>query len=353
MLTGATGFVGIFLLAELLRRRPGRVYCLVRGDDADHVMRRLEATYRAYNLRLDRYRDRIVPLAGDLGRAHLGLGTRGFGSLHARIGGIVHCGATVNWGASYDDLKTVNVGGTEQILQLAARGPNVLPVHYISTVGVFSSHASSSEAVTERIDIGDSGPLDNGYARTKWVGEHMVGRARRRGLPVAIHRINTGAHSITGQFNRRDYLAMITRGCIESRSVPDKLGLPFQPAPIDYVAQAIVHLAITSATGTYHLVNKTMTWPWYFSCLRARGYTFRTFPFETWRQHLKSFRTASAPVCELVDVLPREGARLPPVAANRTRDILAAAGIHCPPPTPQLVNTFLDALVATGYIPAP
>ncbi|MEA2490646.1 MAG: hypothetical protein QOH21_2438, partial [Acidobacteriota bacterium] len=71
LLTGATGFLGAFLLDELLRATPATVYCLVRAKDPDDGLRRIRENLATYGLTADL--TRIVPLLGDLALPHLGL----------------------------------------------------------------------------------------------------------------------------------------------------------------------------------------------------------------------------------------------------------------------------------------
>jgi FlaA1/EpsC-like NDP-sugar epimerase len=96
LLTGATGFLGSFLLSELLRRTRTDVYCLVRAADAEEGGERLRRVLRAYALWDEELSSRIVPVVGNLSEPLLGLGSRRFEELAGKIDAVYHSGASVN-----------------------------------------------------------------------------------------------------------------------------------------------------------------------------------------------------------------------------------------------------------------
>ncbi|MBX6766042.1 MAG: thioester reductase domain-containing protein, partial [Actinomadura rubrobrunea] len=358
LLTGATGFVGAFLLDELLKRRDGEVYCLVRADDAAHAARRLESNLRRYGLETGARMSRVVPVVGDLAEPLLGLDDARFAELHGEIGDIVHCGGMVKWTYPYSGLAGANVDGTREVLRLATLGAP-RPVHFISTVGVFSSKEYTADTVSEDVPLTSSGSLVVGYAQTKWVAERMVRTAAERGLPVTIHRINTGGHSVTGAFNRLDHLSLILKGCVEAGIAPHALALmPVQPAPIDYVAAAVVALADRPEAlgGTFHLVNeRAMTWRELFDAVEEFGYPLRRLPLDDWREQVTGRNAGTMALLGLAPFLrdTMDHARLPFSESSITKAALEGTGVCCPPLTTELVHTFLRGFVEAGFVPPP
>ncbi|MCD0450493.1 thioester reductase domain-containing protein [Actinocorallia sp. API 0066] len=357
LLTGGTGFVGAFLLAELLARHDGDVLCLVRADDEAHALRRITANLAHYGVDLGDAASRIVPLPGDLTKPRLGLTDTAFTDLHARVGSIHHCGAMVKWTYPYSGLAPANVEGTREILRLATVGAP-RPVHHISTVGVFSSTEFTADVVHETDDLDTSGPLVVGYAQSKWVAERMVRTAHERGVPVTIHRVNTGGHSTTGAFNRLDHLSMLLKGCIEAGIAPDTLNMPVQPAPIDYVAAAVVALAAAPEHhgGTFHLVNdRLISWPELFDHVRDHGYPLAQVPFDEWRTRVTGRDSGTVALLGLAPFLHEavDHVRLPVSDSAHTRAALAATDVRCPPLDAALVSTYLDRFAATGFVDPP
>jgi thioester reductase-like protein len=357
LLTGATGFVGAFLLAELLNRGHDEVHCLVRAENPEHAVRRILANLESYHVDVAAHRDRIVPVAGDLTRPLLGLDERTFGDLHRQVGSIVHCGAMVKWTYPYGGLEPANVGGTREVLRLASRGAP-RPVHFISTVGVFSSAEYPHSVVAESEDLRASGPLIVGYAQSKWVAEQMVRTAHERGVPTTIHRVNSGGHSITGAFNRLDHLNMMIKGCVEAGIAPEHVEMQLQPAPVDYIASAVVELGSRpSLSGqTFHLVNDSpMTWPQLFDCVADHGYPLQRLPFDEWRARITGARSGTMALLGLVPFLNDavDDVKVPVSDSSLTRAALAGTGISCPPMDSTLVHTYLRRFVESGFIGQP
>ncbi|MDQ5853769.1 MAG: SDR family oxidoreductase, partial [Chloroflexota bacterium] len=135
-LTGATGFLGAFLLHELLQQTKATIYCLVRCANVEEGRQRIDRNLAAYVPGSDHHRSRIIPVARDLSQPLLGLLPEQFETLATQIDTIYHNGAMVNWIYSYSRLKSANVVGTQEILRLASRG-TVKPVHVVSSLSVF------------------------------------------------------------------------------------------------------------------------------------------------------------------------------------------------------------------------
>ena len=156
LLTGATGFLGAFLLSELLRRMRAEIYCLVRAPNVAEGERRIRGSLEAYALWDEDYSSRIVPVAGDLSEPLLGLGTERFNELAAEIDAVYHNGASVNWVYPYEALKPANVLGTQEMLRLASRH-GTKPMHFVSTLGVFPLVGRSEAGVVREDDDLDHG----------------------------------------------------------------------------------------------------------------------------------------------------------------------------------------------------
>jgi len=136
--TGATGFLGAFLLYELLQRTRADVYCLVRATSLEEGQARIQNTLKRYLLWNESLNARIIPVLGDLRQPHLGMEPEQFFRLAEKIDIIYHCGAWVNMVYPYSVLKAANVVGTQEVLRLASQ-TKTKPVHFISTVDVLSS----------------------------------------------------------------------------------------------------------------------------------------------------------------------------------------------------------------------
>ncbi|GAB3953703.1 hypothetical protein GCM10028832_08750 [Streptomyces sparsus] len=75
LLTGGTGFLGVYLIDRLVRAGADRIYCLTRARDTEEGARRIAARMRRYGLDASTCDDRIVPVPGELAEPHFGLTT--------------------------------------------------------------------------------------------------------------------------------------------------------------------------------------------------------------------------------------------------------------------------------------
>ena len=248
LLTGATGFVGAQLLAELLDRTDAVVHCLLRdGDQADRFAESLAGLGRPYDPK------RIIPVPGDLAGPRLGLTAEAWARLADRVDTLLHSGALVNLVLGYPGLRAPNVQGTEGLLRLATTGrPKRL--HHLSTVAVFS-HEPGAEQVLEEDRPTDQLPED-GYGRSKWAAEQVLAAARTRGVPVTVHRLGeVMPHSRTGAGNRNSQLDLLLRTCVRLGLSPRTEAVT-DWTPVDEVATAVVGaLRAGRENETFHLLR--------------------------------------------------------------------------------------------------
>src|SRR5205823_4505156 len=151
----------------------------------------------------------------------------------------------------YHALKAANVLGTQEVLRLATQD-KIKPLHYISTLSVFShKKAASGRPIRESDSLDDHREhIHGGYAQSKWVAEKLVTTARSRGLPVVIYRPGriTG-HSQSGMWRTDDVLCRMLKGCIQLGSIPGQdTAEMMEMTPVDYVSQAIVSLSRRKAS---------------------------------------------------------------------------------------------------------
>jgi amino acid adenylation domain-containing protein/thioester reductase-like protein len=362
LLTGATGFVGAFLLAELLRTTEASVFCLVRAASASEGRERIRDAMTEYGIWDSAVAGRILPVPGTLSHPHLGLGRPQWQHLAEMVDVIYHCGAEVNFLQKYPALKPANVRGTEEVLRLACEG-SVKPVHFVSTIYVFSRfmYPPGTEFMEDMAPVHD---LDYtfGYTQSKWVSEQMVLEAGRRGLPVYIYRLGRVAgHSRTGACQTYDFVWQVTRVGIEMAAAPI-MDMTLDVTPVDYVAGALVHLSRQPGLQgkAFHLLSpKQITEPEFVSWLERYGYRGDRITFQEWcdrviqRATELSDRTAGALAPFLSGALPLD--RMPAAHFDQSNVELGlrGSGISCPPMSEDLLRVYLDYFRDSGYLPVP
>jgi surfactin family lipopeptide synthetase C len=358
-LTGATGFLGAFLLAELLQQTEADIYCLVRADNLAEGKQKIEQSLVNYLLWQDTFNPRIIPISGDLSQPFLGLSDAKFQSLAAAIDLIYHNGAGVHHAMPYSTLKAANVLGTKEVLRLAST-EKIKPVHFISTISIFSGvNNSDSQVISEIAKIDDFAAPEGGYVQSKWVADKLVNLARDRGLPVTIYRPGgISGDSTTGVFNPHDFLYRLLIGCIELGAIPQGDFLD-SLMPVDYVSQAIVSISLQpeSLGKAFHLVNRDrLDFKIFTNLIRDFGYELQELNHEQWQVKLTEIgeNQPEHPLYPLIPLLSsnKDSGNAPPLQfdCQNTLQALTKTAISCPAMDEKLLRTYFAYLSKNGFL---
>lgn len=255
LLTGATGFVGMELLARYLERSERPLFTIVRADSNEAAGERIDAVLaNLFGDSAGRYADRVTAVAGDLTAPRLGLNPVHWDWLAAESTMIVHCAASVSFGLSLDEARTINVGGTRRMLELAGRAQELGVLEryaQISTAYVAGTHAGRFHECD--LDVGQS--FNNSYEQSKFESERLV--RSHPDLPFTILRpsivVGDRNSGWTSAFNVLYWpLRALARGLFPA--VPATPSAPVDVVSIDYVADGIHELCESGGIReTYHL----------------------------------------------------------------------------------------------------
>ncbi len=235
--TGATGFIGRFLVQSLIERGAATIYVLVRPKSAGKLDE-LRTFWGKQSVR------RVVAVKGDLGQPRLGLGKADLAKLKGKIRHFYHLGAVYDLEATAAQMHRANVVGTEGALAVAAAvGAGCF--HHVSSIAAAGLYRGTfTEDMFEEAE-----ELDHPYHRTKHDSEALV-RANGQ-VPFRVYRpgIVLG-HSGTGVVDKIDgpyYLFKALQKLRESwpRWVP-LVGIEggyVNAVPVDFVVSALVHLS--------------------------------------------------------------------------------------------------------------
>jgi amino acid adenylation domain-containing protein/thioester reductase-like protein len=347
-LTGATGFVGAFLLSDLLEHTSANVHCLVRAESALNGRRRLQENLERYGLWRDDYGKRILPVPGNLSKSQLGLTSQQFMTLAERVDRIYHNGAMVNFVYPYEAHKAANVQGTQEILRLASQS-TLKPIHFISTLSIFHTGTNQNGRVYyEDDDIDENGAPFGGYAQSKWVAEKLVLAAGARGVPATIYRLGlVSGDSHTGALNTEDMISTLAMASRAAGVIPD-LDILVDIVPVDFVSRAIVYLSQRpeSSGQIFHLSNpRPLPYRGLIDWVLSTHAATEVVPFETWRDRLVSFAEmfgdgsvrAFAPLLQEVG---QEQVFMPAFDCRNTISALSDTNIRCAPVSTELLNTY-------------
>ncbi|QJT06054.1 amino acid adenylation domain-containing protein [Streptomyces asoensis] len=360
LLTGATGFVGVHLLAELLTSTGAEIVCTVRAPSSAAATERVQRALDTHRIGLtDALRDRVTAVPADLTRPRLGLDEEEFAELARTCDTILHNAANVSILREYATLRAANTESTRELLRLAA--PRSIPLHFVSTLSVAPPLALAAE-IPEAFLPPHPG-LRYGYQQSKWAAEELLRQAAERGLPVTVHRLGRiVGPAVTGHVNERDFLWSVLRAGIPAGLVPDLFEEEIW-TPVDHIAEALVQLCLRpsgAATVFNHAATPPVRLSDVYDWLEEYGYPLRRLTLDRWRAELpRSSGTAATTLAffDARDADPGDATgpdlRLGRVRADNVVNGLRTGGITCPPVGRDLVHRYLDHCVTTGKLPAP
>ena len=260
LLTGATGFLGAYVLRELLRDENSEIVCIVRAETGHAAIGRVCDNLKKYNLLNSEVtvRQRVKAVAGDLGKPQLGLSKNEFADLADSVNCIYHLAAEANHIADYRSLRQANVLSAKHVIEFAAAKGGRMPIHYASTAAIFADFESDeSPERTEFDGVADKAPHASGYLQTKWVNEHIFSTARERGCAVTIYRFGaiTGDEE-AGISNPDDVLWRTVKTALQLNMAPASNSMVYL-TPVDFSARAMVALSRRNdgARQNYHITG--------------------------------------------------------------------------------------------------
>jgi thioester reductase-like protein len=253
--TGATGFIGRRLLEQLLEKRQGKVYVLVRESSKA----RLEDLIERWSIVVGpSAADRVQPVVGDLRRPLLGLEQDQVAELRGKVTHFFHLAAVYDMTAPAERNTAVNVGGTTHAVELA-RAVDAKHLHHVSSIAV----AGTYKGVFEE-DMFDEGQrLPSPYHLTKFESERIV--REQPYVPWRVYRpgIVVG-DSKTGEMDKVDGPYYFFKAIQRMRQLLPEwvplVGLDLghtNVVPVDWVAGALEHIAHEPGLGgkAFHLTD--------------------------------------------------------------------------------------------------
>lgn len=382
-LTGATGYLGCFILRDLLNRsnpQIEKVYVLIRAKDKASALQRLRRTCQAYGVWSESWTERIECVVGSLGPAQFGLPDDQWQSLGDNTDVVIHNGAQVHWIDTYATLKAPNVLGTIEAIKLCAQGKAKLFTFVSSTSVLDNDHyvaesarriAAGEEGIPEDDDLmGSSTGLGTGYGQSKWVAEYLTRECGRRGLRGCV--VRPGyilGDSKTGVTNTDDFLIRMLKGCVQLQTRPN-INNTVNMVPVDHVARTVVACAFHPAVDRGVCVAQITGHPrlrfnQYLAALETYGYTARLVDYVPWAASLDdyvaskddfalmpllTFVTNDLPSNTLAPELDDSNAEasLYLDAIWTGEDVSAGSGV-----TKNTIGLYLAYLTAIGFLPSP
>lgn len=344
LLTGATGYLGSYVLRELLADPSRHVTALVRGADDRAARTRLGDVLRYYfgteagTTLLSA--PGLTVVASDLRRDDLGLASKDYDRTAEDTQAVIHCAANVKHFGHYADFHADNVAATGRLLKLAAhRGADFHHVSTLSTGG--KAPESEFHLFTEYDSVPDA--LDeNYYVRSKQEAERLVIAARDYLPNASIHRVGNVVYAADGGPLQRDIAQNAffrqLAAFLKLGVVPDDMHTWL--CHVDVVARGIVLLAETKALAneTHHLENGVRRT---IASFIAEAATIRVAAFDEFLDRLEAAidePEADIALSETLEnfglhrgISPQPRSRRLEIVSARTRMLLTQLGLVWPP----------------------
>lgn len=359
LLTGATGFIGVYLLHLLLTRTTSRVHCLVRAHAGASGTERLREAY-AWHLpgeSLDRYAGRLVVHTADLADPGLGLDERTYDALARETEAVYHLAADTRLFGDRESFTRQNTAAVHAMVQFATTG-RAKDLHHVSTLAVSGRGPEGPPVVfsEDSLDVGQK--FLNDYERSKYEAERVVHDFVARGGRGFIYRSgNVSGHSRTGRFQRNagsSRLVQLLRGCAYLGRVPSLDGETLTFSPVDVVAEGILAISrnVGIDGGTFHVESPhPVSYQDLFEAMRAGGCELHEDPSPTFAALFGRHVVDGDEQTALAYFWAQRPERNVRYEHSRTLHTLSRLGVTFPPPTPDWLYGYVTGLIDEGEIP--
>ena len=270
LLTGATGYLGIHILNELLTHYHGKILCPLRSKSGDDPTQRLKTLYFYYFGRTEAFAhfdERVTTFAAEITEPDAlerAAENPQLSTLNSQLT-VINCVANVKHFSAGNDIEMVNIESVRHLIAFCLRtGSRLIHISTNSIAGISIDNVPGPEVKLTEQDLYIGQNIDaNKYVYSKFKAEELVLDAiAHHGLNAKIMRVgNLSARQKDGEFqinfNTNNFLAML-RAYVVIGMVPYKaLDERFEFSPIDEVAHAIMLLSQTPKECTVFHPNNT------------------------------------------------------------------------------------------------
>jgi thioester reductase-like protein len=254
LITGATGFIGKYILKKWLQETDANLHLLVRTRQERLAEQRVRHLLQRFGINTaDKWLERIHCYQADVTLSRFGLSSDEYFELSERTTQIIHCAAAVRFDLELDEARHINVGGVQNIINFARNCTNLQRLDYIGTAYV--SGWRTGLIKEDELDMGQS--HRNNYERSKFEAELYL-RQCIPDIPITVYRpsivicdSNTGKSSPYNSFYR--VIWMYLRGGVNA--FPGYADSKLDLVPVDYVGDVVYAISQRqeSIGSCYHL----------------------------------------------------------------------------------------------------
>jgi amino acid adenylation domain-containing protein/thioester reductase-like protein len=358
LLTGATGYLGIHILYELLSNYSGRILCPIRAENDEKALSRLKSLYFYYFEDFAHFDERVTVFTAEVTKPD------GLDKITQQGLTVINCVANVKHFSAGNDIEEVNIESVRHLITFCLRtGSRLIHISTNSIAGMSVDGKPGPEVkLTEQtFNIGQN--IDaNKYVYSKYKAEELVLEAiAHHGLNAKIMRVgNLSARQKDGEFqinfNTNNFLARL-RAYVVIGMVPyADLDRRFEFSPIDEVASAILKLAQTPKECIVFHPNNTH--PQFLSDILTgfaeAGITLRRVEMPEFQKALERMMANPDLVTLLrplmaYNVSSKHIMRWIESTNEYTTQVLYRMGFQWPPTAADYVHRFVDTIVGFDY----
>ena len=359
LLTGATGYLGIHVLNELLSRYDGKILCPIRAENDEKALSRLKSLYFYYFGNFDVFDEqRVKAFTAEVTNPD------GLDKITQQGLTVINCVANVKHFSAGNDIEMVNIESVRHLIAFCLRtGSRLIHISTNSIAGMSVDGKPGPEVkLTEHtFNIGQDINA-NKYVYSKYKAEELVLEAiAHHGLNAKIMRVgNLSARQKDGEFqinfNTNNFLARL-RAYVVIGMVPfEDLDRRFEFSPIDEVACAIMLLAQTPKECiVFHPCN---THRQFLSDILMG---FALSGLELRRVETEEFQQALGRMMENPDLVTllrplmaynvssKHSMRWIESTNDYTTQVLYRMGFQWPPTAADYVHRFVDTIIGFDY----
>ena len=361
LLTGATGYLGMHILNELLTTHDGHIFCPLRIHGGEDPMRRLKTMFFYYfgdNEALKRLDERVSPFAAEVTQPGA------LDTLDCQGLTVVNCVANVKHFSAGNDIELVNIESVRNLIAFCLRtGSRLIHISTTSIAGLSVDGVPGPDVKLTEQDLWLGQNIDaNKYVYSKFKAEELVLDAIfNHGLDAKIMRVgNLSARQKDGEFqinfNTNNFLALLRAYVIIGMVPYDALSETFEFSPIDDVARAIMLLATTPKDCTvFHPYN--IHHPYFADILNGfadAGITLKHVERDEFQQALERMMDNPDLVTLLRPLMAynlssTHQMRWIETENNYTTQVLYRYGFQWPTTARYYVHRFVDTIVGFDY----
>lgn len=273
---------------------------------------------------------KFTALPSDLSQPDLGLGLDAYNALSTSVTAVIHSAWAVNFTLNVSSFEAQHIAGTRHLLDLCLSVPFGRPARMAFISSISAGAGTPSPALIPETLIEDpSHAHPMGYARSKWVAEHMIhAAATATGMEARVLRSGQiMGDSVNGKWNPTEALPLMFRAALTIGALP---ALDETPSwlPVDMSARAVLELSGLLNQGptntfnsgyfcrrdpestVYHVQNnQTPRWTEdILPALAVAGLDFEIVPQREWIRRLREGEQdpVKNPTTKLVDFFARK-----------------------------------------------